>query len=102
MLRGPGPKYRIVLLSRAREGRPLLVQSRTASWAGSEPGAAAAAEAGRRRPEPLADGTATLHEILDPERVPAPAVVDSDADELCLPDMSHRENDSEDEPDDPG
>ena len=80
----------------------MLVQSRTASWAGSEPGAAAAAEAGRRRPEPLADGTATLHEILDPERVPAPAVVDSEADELSLPDLSRRENDSEDEPDDPG
>ena len=101
-LRGPGPGYRIVILSRASEGRPLPVPSRTASRAGSEQGAAAAAEAGRRRPEPLAGGTATLQEIFDPERVPAPEVVDSEADELSLPDLSRRENDSEDEPDDPG
>ena len=77
---------------------PVLPQ--TAYRAGSEPGAAAVAAACRRRPEPLAGGTATLQEFLDPERVPASAAVDSEADELSLPDLFSRENDLEDEPDD--
>ena len=59
-------------------------------------------KASRRLPEPLAGGTATLQEIFDPERVPAPAVIDSYADELSLLDLSCRDKDSEDEPNDPG
>ena len=93
-LRGPGPGYRIVILSGASEDRPLPVPSQTVSREGSESQAAASgagATARGRRPEPLAGGTATLQEILDTVLVPAPAVVESD--ELSLPDLARDNED---------
>ena len=66
-LRGPGPGYRIMILSGASEGLPLPVPSRTASLAGSESGAAAAAADG---PSPWLIEYRPCKKFSTPERVP--------------------------------